>query len=232
MFNLRERLASQWATAKKHLFLVLLCVGLLWVVFIVDTALPDSVVDLRKWGIRPRTISGFFSIAAAPFLHVDFWHLLANTLPLVILGWILVVSGRALFVRVCVVTALTSGAGAWAFGQGDLVHEGASGVLFGLLGFLLARGWFARRLSWALTSLGVGLFYLGLARLAGHAGCYQCDQAIRNGEKSSDRDGNEAPVNCERHGRAASNASEPAAEHGKWIGLPRRCDTVEKQHYL
>lgn len=161
MFNLRERLASQWATAKKHLFLVLLCVGLLWVVFIVDTALPDSVVDLRKWGIRPRTISGFFSIAAAPFLHVDFWHLLANTLPLVILGWILVVSGRALFVRVCVVTALTSGAGAWAFGQGDLVHEGASGVLFGLLGFLLARGWFARRLSWALTSLGVGLFYLG-----------------------------------------------------------------------
>ncbi len=161
MFNLRERLASQWATAKKHLFLVLLCVGALWVVFLVDTALPDSVMDLRKWGIRPRTFSGLFSIAAAPFLHVDFWHLLANTLPLVILGWILVISGRALFLRVCVFTALTSGAGAWAFGQGGMVHEGASGVLFGLLGFLLARGWFARKLSWALTSLGVGLFYLG-----------------------------------------------------------------------
>ena len=161
MFNLRERLASQWATAKKHLMLVLLCVGLLWAVFIVDAALPDSVAELRQWGIRPRTVSGFFSIAAAPFLHVDFRHLLANTLPLVILGWILVVSGRALFVRVCAVTALTSGAGAWAFGEGGLVHEGASGVLFGLLGFLLARGWFARRLSWALTSLGVGLFYLG-----------------------------------------------------------------------
>lgn len=161
MFNLRERLASQWATAKKHLMLVLLSVGLLWVVFIVDVALPESVVDLKQWGIRPRTGSGLLSIAAAPFLHVNFWHLLANTLPLVILGWILVVSGRALFVRVCIVTALTSGAGAWAFGQGDVVHEGASGVLFGLLGFLLARGWFARRLSWALTSLGVGLFYFG-----------------------------------------------------------------------
>lgn len=161
MFNLRERFASQWTTAKKHLFMVLLFVGSLWVVFIVDTALPDSVLDLRKWGIRPRTFSGLFSIAAAPFLHVDFWHLLANTLPLVILGWILIISGRALFLRVCVFTALTSGAGAWAFGQSGLVHEGASGVLFGLLGFLLARGWFARRLSWTLTSLGVGLFYLG-----------------------------------------------------------------------
>lgn len=161
MFHVRECLASQWATAKQHLMLVLLCVGVLWVVFIVNTAMPAEWVDMREWGIHPRTVSGLFSIAAAPFLHVDIWHLLANTLPLVILGWVLVVSGRMLFLRVCLVTALTSGAGAWAFGQGEMIHEGASGVLFGLLGFLLARGWFARRLVWALTSLGVGLFYFG-----------------------------------------------------------------------
>ena len=161
MFNVRERLASQWASAKQHLMLVLLFVGTLWVVFIVDWALPNDWLMLGEWGIRPRTMSGLISIPLAPFLHVDFWHLIANTLPLVVLGWILVLSGRALFVRVFVVTALASGAGAWAFGQGDVLHEGASGVLFGLLGFLLARGWFARRLIWALTSLVVGLFYLG-----------------------------------------------------------------------
>jgi membrane associated rhomboid family serine protease len=157
----RERLASQWQRAKQHFMLVLVLVGVLWVVFIVDTALPDSWVELTAWGIRPRTFSGLVSIFAAPFLHFDFWHLLANTLPLVILGWILVLSGRMLFLHVCLVTALSSGAGAWAFGQADLVHEGASGVLFGLLGFLLARGWFARRVLWAVTSLGVGMFYLG-----------------------------------------------------------------------
>src|SRR5688572_30537706 len=161
MFHVRERLASQWASAKKHFMLVLLFVGMLWAVFIINWLLPDDWVDLREWGIRPRTFSGLLSIFAAPFLHVDFWHLLANTLPLVILGWILVLSGRVLFLHVCFVTALSSGAGAWAFGQSGLVHEGASGVLFGLLGFLLARGWFARRLVWAVTSLVVGLFYFG-----------------------------------------------------------------------
>ena len=161
MFNVRERITTQWATAKQHLMLVLVFVGVLWVVFIINEALPASWGDLRNWGIRPRTVSGLFSIAAAPFLHVDFWHLLANTLPLLVMGWVLIISGRLLFLRVCLVTALTSGAGAWAFGQGEMIHEGASGVLFGLLGFLLARGWFSRRLGWTLTSLGVGLFYFG-----------------------------------------------------------------------
>lgn len=161
MFNLRERLASQWASAKKHFMLVLFFVGVLWAVFIFDAVLPDSWAQLKQWGIRPRTFKGLVAIPVAPFLHVDFWHLLANTIPLVILGWILVISGRGLFLRVCTVTALTSGAGAWVFGQGGLVHEGASGVLFGLLGFLLARGWFARRLSWTLISMGVALLYLG-----------------------------------------------------------------------
>lgn len=161
MFNLRERMAAQWATAKKHLMLVLLCVGMLWAVFIIDTALPDHWIDLRQLGIRPRTPGGLFSILVAPFLHVDVFHLLANTLPLVILGWILVLSGRALFVKVCVFTALTSGLGAWALGDGSMIHEGASGVLFGLLGFLLTRGWFARRVLWTVTSAAVGLFYLG-----------------------------------------------------------------------
>jgi membrane associated rhomboid family serine protease len=161
MFHVRERLASQWVSAKKHFMLVLLFVGTMWAVFIVNSLLPGDWVDVREWGIRPRTFGGLLSIFAAPFLHVDFWHLLANTLPLVVLGWILVLSGRVLFLHVCFVTALTSGAGAWAFGQGGQVHEGASGVLFGLLGFLLARGWFARRLVWAVTSLAVGLFYIG-----------------------------------------------------------------------
>ena len=161
MFNLRERLASQWATAKKHLMLVLLFVGILWAVLIIDTALPDHWIDLRSAGIRPRTVSGLLCIFTAPFLHVNVFHLLANTLPLVILGWILVLSGRGLFLQVCAVTALTSGLGAWSLGHGDMIHEGASGVLFGLLGFLLTRGWFARRIVWTVTSACVGLFYLG-----------------------------------------------------------------------
>jgi membrane associated rhomboid family serine protease len=143
MFNVRQRLDTQWQLAKKHLMLVLLWAGVLWAVFIIDSTLPDTVVDLRKWGIHSRTVSGLASIAVAPFIHVNLWHLMANTLPFVILGWITVMSGRALFLKVCLVSALVSG------------------VIFGLLGFLLTRGWFARRLLYSLTSLGVGLFYFG-----------------------------------------------------------------------
>lgn len=160
MFNLRERITTQWDVAKRHLMLVLGFVGLLWAVYIIGAALPAGW-DLRQWGIHPRTMSGLASIAAAPFLHVDFGHLLANTLPLAVLGWIIVMSGRGLFVRVFIVTALTSGLGAWAFGNGGFIHEGVSGVLFGMLGFLLARGWFARRVAWTLIALAVALLYIG-----------------------------------------------------------------------
>jgi len=161
MFHFRERIASQWARAKQQFMLVLMFVGILWAILIIDIALPDNWVDFRNAGIRPRTVSGLFCIFTAPLLHINVFHLLANTLPLVILGWILVLSGRGLFLRVCAFTALTSGLGAWALGNGEMIHEGASGVLFGLLGFLLTRGWFARRIVWTVTSACVGLFYLG-----------------------------------------------------------------------
>lgn len=161
MFNVRQKIQDQWHRARQHLMLVLLCAGVLWAVFVIDWAVPDSLLDLRRWGIHSRTWSGLASIAVAPLIHVNLWHLMANTLPFVILGWITVMSGRPLFLKVCLVSALSSGAGAWCFGQGGLPHEGASGVVFGLLGFLLTRGWFARRLLWTLTSMAVGLFYFG-----------------------------------------------------------------------
>jgi membrane associated rhomboid family serine protease len=161
MFNVRERIASQWAVAKKHLMLVLVFVGILWVVFIVDALIPDAWLELNSFAIRPRTVGGLFCIATAPFLHINIWHLMGNTMGLVILGWTLVMSGRGIFLKVCVVTGIVSGLGTWAFGEGGIGHEGASGVLYGMIGFLLARGWFARRVLWSLIALVVGLTHLG-----------------------------------------------------------------------
>ena len=161
MFNIRERIATQWAIAKKHLMLVLVLVGVLWAVFILDFLLPNSWIELSAFAIHPRTFSGLLCIVTAPFLHVDLWHLMGNTMGLVILGWILVMSGRVILLQVCLVTAIISGLGAWAFGEGGVGHEGASGVLYGMIGFLLARGWFARRLLWTLAALLVGVMHLG-----------------------------------------------------------------------
>jgi membrane associated rhomboid family serine protease len=161
MPSVRDRITSYKDRAKRHLVFMLLCVGVLWAVHFVNLALPESWGDLRyKWGIRPRTFTGLLCIPAAPFLHLNLWQLSTNTIPLIVLGWTLSLASWGLLIRVCLFTALTSGLGIWAMGQGTTAHEGASGVLMGMLGFLLASGWFGKKLLWALTGLGVGLFYL------------------------------------------------------------------------
>ncbi|MEZ5329950.1 MAG: rhomboid family intramembrane serine protease [Verrucomicrobiales bacterium] len=80
---------------------------------------------------------------------------MSDTLFLVSLG------GRQLFAGVSMFVALTAGLGTWIFGQSGL-HIGASGVIFGYLGFLVARGLFEKSLRWVLVSIAVGIVYVGL----------------------------------------------------------------------
>lgn len=110
----------------------------LWGIEIVDSALDGR---LDTFGIRPRSLSGLEGIAYAPFLHAGFGHLFSNSVVFAVLGVIAyaaVALGR--FLGVILLTALSSGLGAWLFGEPDTLVIGASGVIFGLLGFLLFRG--------------------------------------------------------------------------------------------
>lgn len=153
-------LQRHWRALRRQVFPVLVIVGLMWVGELADLLLPEPWTP-EQWGIRPREWGGLRGVALAPFLHEGVVHLLRNTVPLLVLGWLVALSGRWLFLRVAVATGLSSGLGAWAFGMGDAVHLGASGIVFGLLGFLIARGWVARRLGWTAVSVGVGVFYFG-----------------------------------------------------------------------
>jgi membrane associated rhomboid family serine protease len=116
-------------------------VALLWAVEIVDQVVFNRSLD--RLGIFPRTLSGLRGIVFAPFLHGDFAHLLANTLPLVTLGWLIMLRETGDWLVVTVITALCSGIGTWLIGAPSY-HIGASGVLFGYFGFLLLRGYFER----------------------------------------------------------------------------------------
>ena len=151
-------LQRQWVTVRRQLMPVLVLIALMCFGEVSDWLLPEKW-SLDHWGIRPREVAGLPGVALAPFLHRGLLHLLYNAVPLLVLGWLVVVSGRWLFFRVAVVTALSSGLGAWAFGNGGSLHIGASGIVFGLLGFLMARGWVARRVGWTLISVAVGVFY-------------------------------------------------------------------------
>jgi membrane associated rhomboid family serine protease len=135
-------------------------VGLLWAIEIVDAVLFLGSLD--RFGVRPRSMEGLVGVAFAPLLHMGFGHLIANTLPLITLGWLIMLRQTRDLVVVTVLAALVSGLGTWLIGASDSVHIGASGVIFGYFGFLLLRGYFERSVLSIGLSLAVAAVYGGM----------------------------------------------------------------------
>jgi membrane associated rhomboid family serine protease len=134
-------------------------VALLWLLEAVDLLIFRG--RLNALGIRPRTLSGLRGIALAPFLHVGFAHLAANTIPFIVLGWLVMLRSTSDFFVVAAVSAVVSGLGVWLFGGPHTVHVGLSGVIFGFLGYLLARGIYERRFGAIVLALLALLLYGG-----------------------------------------------------------------------
>lgn len=129
----------------------------MWVVRAIDTfGTPPSVAG---HGIVPRTTYGLEGILTAPLIHASFEHLLANTIPFLILGAIILFRGIAALLFVTLVSGLFAGVGTWLFGTSGTEHVGASGIVFGFFGYLLFRAAFDRRLSTMLVTLAVAVVY-------------------------------------------------------------------------
>jgi membrane associated rhomboid family serine protease len=127
----------------------------MWFVWAADLVWPGTIGH----GIVPRTTYGLTGIVMAPFLHLDLQHLLANTIPFIILGALILLRGVRAFMFVMVVSALIAGLGTWLFGAPNTQHIGASGVVFGFLGYLLIRAIYDRRISSALIAIVVAMLY-------------------------------------------------------------------------
>jgi len=134
-------------------------VGLMWALEILDLFLGGA---LNQFGIRPHSIVGLRGILFAPFLHGSLLHLIANTVPFVILGWLVMLRRTSDFWPVTIIVMLVAGLGTWLFAPPWTIHIGASGVVFGYLGFLLSRGYFERSLGAIAMSLLVGMLYGGM----------------------------------------------------------------------
>ncbi|MBT8211776.1 MAG: rhomboid family intramembrane serine protease, partial [Acidimicrobiia bacterium] len=135
-------------------------IAALWVIEIVDSiAFEDG---LERHGIRPRAWSGLDGVVWAPFLHGTFGHLISNTVPLLILGGLVMTSGAVRWLQVTAIVALVGGLLTWLFGfSGDSVHIGASGVIFGYIGYLLASAFFERSFRAVVLAVIVGVIYGG-----------------------------------------------------------------------
>ncbi|NER38542.1 MAG: rhomboid family intramembrane serine protease [Oscillatoria sp. SIO1A7] len=135
-------------------------IAIMWILELADFLIFRG--GLNSYGIFPRQVIGLRGILFMPFLHGDFAHLMANTIPFLTLGWLVMVREISEFFAVSAIATIVSGLGIWLFGASNSVHVGASGVIFGYLGFLLLRGFFERNILSIVLSLTVGFLYGGL----------------------------------------------------------------------
>ena len=94
---------------------------------------------LNVYGLEPRTTSGLIGIPLSPFLHGSYLHVQSNAVALLALGTLAVIRSGSRFPWICLVIILVGGLGVWLFGR-PAIHVGASGLVFGLFGYLLVRG--------------------------------------------------------------------------------------------
>jgi membrane associated rhomboid family serine protease len=153
----QERLRVYGRTLKTQATILGSLVALAWFIELLDWAFFRGALD--SLGIIPRTLIGLRGIVFAPLLHANFAHLAANTVPFLLLGWLVMAQRRGLFAAVSLVVALIAGVGTWLFGQGHTVHIGASGLVFGYFGFLLLWAYYRRSLGTILLAALLLLFY-------------------------------------------------------------------------
>jgi membrane associated rhomboid family serine protease len=143
---------------RQNLQIALAAVAILWLVFFINYFLP---MDLRLYGLRPRQLDSLAGIAFTPFLHVDLRHLIANSGIIFVLLAVSLSFSRKLTFRALWIIILIGGGLVWLSGKEGTIHVGASGVIFGLIGFLMCLGIFRRDWKALIISLAILFLYGG-----------------------------------------------------------------------
>ena len=147
-------MAAEITTARSDrrqgIVLVAAMVAVMWVVEVIDQIAGGS---LDQYGIEPHDPDGLVGIFTAPFLHAGWGHLIGNTIPFVLLGVTIALSGLVRVAAATAIVVLIGGFGTWLIAPSGTDHIGASGVVFGYATYLIARGLFSRNL----LHLGVGV---------------------------------------------------------------------------
>lgn len=131
-------------------------VALLWVIQIVNWVIGYGLNP--AFGLIPRHVIGLDGVIASPLLHGSFAHLMSNTPPLLVMGGLLVATATRALLVVNAVIVVISGILVWLFGS-SAIHIGASGLIFGWFGFLVARGLVDRSLITLGAALLTGILY-------------------------------------------------------------------------
>jgi membrane associated rhomboid family serine protease len=159
LINTSLRAAMRPSSPAGAIVVMAVVIAALWIVLGVDAATSHH---LFRFGIKPRELGGLWGVLLSPVIHANASQLAANSITLAVFGWIMLVSGLR---YVAIVTAgvwLVSGVVGWVAGPSGTVILGASGVIFGWLGYVLARAWFGRKIAWIATAVAVLLVFSGM----------------------------------------------------------------------
>lgn len=131
-----------------------------FVVLLYVVELADVIADHRldRLGVEPRSADGLWGILFAPVLHGGWTHLEANTVPALVLGFLVLFSGIAKGLEATAVIWVVGGVGVWLVAPTNSIHLGASVLIFGWLVYLMLRGIWTRRVGQII--LGIMLFLL------------------------------------------------------------------------
>ena len=151
-----KRMTSVTSVLKTQAVVLGGALAVFWTVFVFNSLLGGS---LLRMGVIPRTAAGLRGILIAPFLHGSLNHIVANSIPFVALGWMVMLRDERHFIPVTLAGMAGSGLMAWLLGAPGTVHIGASGVIFGYLGFLMLSGWYTRSFGSILLSVIVTLVW-------------------------------------------------------------------------
>ena len=116
-------------------------VASIWLLEIVDVLTGHA---LDSYGITPRRTDELFDIFTAPFLHAGFGHVMANTIPLALLGAFVAMRGLARLVAASLVVIVVGGFGVWLTAPANTITLGASILVFGYFGYLITCGFIER----------------------------------------------------------------------------------------
>lgn len=146
------------STLREKLRGVAVFLGILWGVYLLEFLVALIFRShLAQWGLVPRTFWGLAGIVTMPFLHGGFWHLLGNSFPLAALLTLLAVSRDRPWTIVAAL-CLCGGTLLWLVGR-PAVHIGASGLIMGLIAFLIVVGFIERKLVSLIVAVLVFFFY-------------------------------------------------------------------------
>ncbi|WP_132422848.1 rhomboid family intramembrane serine protease [Pseudonocardia endophytica] len=133
---------------------MLVFTAVLYLAEVVDVA-SGNRLD-AEGAIQPHSVDGLLGILTAPLLHSGWAHLIGNTVPFLVFGFLAMAGGFVQWFMVTATVWVASGLGVWLFSTNATI--GVSGVIFGWFVFLLVRGFFVR--SFGQIALAVALFVI------------------------------------------------------------------------